>query len=58
MGSDWLKPTGISGLPDPVIGSWMGTWPYAGIQTLPPAHGAWGFETAKAIFATTRGITL
>lgn len=28
------------------------------LQTLPPAHGALGFETANAVFATTRGITL
>lgn len=25
IGPDWLTPTGISSLPDPITGSWMGT---------------------------------
>lgn len=27
IGPDWFKLTGISGLLDTIIGSWMGTWP-------------------------------
>lgn len=58
VGPDWLKPTGVSCPSDTRIDSGMGTWPYAGIQLFPPAHNALESETDKAIFATTRRITL
>lgn len=60
IGPDRLKPTGISCLPDThrFMDGNMTQCRDANTPHPPPSLGVLGFETAKAVFATTRGITL